>query len=267
MRRINLIALLVFLGILVWILTFDKEAIDRIQGGAMRMLSPFMKASTGTQELVDDMSGPRLSRAELAREHGKLKKEVSVLRAENQQLERLKAENEEFRRALRLQQTSLFDLISAPVISRDTSTWFSTLVIDKGYDQEIGPDSPVLTDAGLVGKTTRVYRNQSVVILLTDEKCQVAAKVEGSREQGICMGERGDTESTPYLKLKFLTREANLRPGARVYSSGLGGLFPSNILLGTVKDFTSGDVYGESTIEPAVDFGSLEHVFVISGIR
>ncbi|MFV1995322.1 MAG: rod shape-determining protein MreC, partial [Verrucomicrobiales bacterium] len=58
-----------------------------------------------------------------------------------------------------------------------------------------------------------------------------------------------------------------LKPGARVYSSGVGGLFPSNLLLGRVKDFTAGDVYGEATVEPAVDFSALEHVFVIVGMR
>ncbi len=271
MTRINLISLVIFAAILLWALTLDREAVDGVQGRVHSALTPFMRASTALQEKVEEIGEDRTTYADLQDEVRKLRAEVAELRIENQLLQKLREENEGFRKALKLQQTSLFDLVSSRIVSRLTSTWFSTLDIDKGYDQEVSPDSPVVTpvlsDVGLVGKTIRVSRDQTTVILLTDEKCQVAAKVEGSREQGICMGQRGATERTPYLKLKFLTKEANLRPGTRVYSSGVGELFPSNLLLGTVKEFTPGDVYGEATVEPAVDFSELEHVFVIVGMR
>lgn len=252
---------------LLWVLTLDRGTVDEMQERVNTVMTPFMKASTTLQETLQEAQGTHLTREQLEDEVLRLNGEVAELRTQNQLLQKLAEENEAFRKALKLQQTSLFDLVSSRIISRLTSTWFSTLEIDKGYDQEVSPDSPVVTpvmnDVGLVGKTIRVSRDVTTVILLTDEKCQVAAKVEGSREQGICMGQRGATERTPYLKLKFLTREANLKPGTRVYSSGVGDLFPQNLLLGTVKDFTPGDVDGEATVEPAVDFSALEHVFVI----
>lgn len=271
MTRLNIIALLLFAAALLWVLTLDRKAVESVQARSSTILTPFMKASTALQESIEKAQGTPLTREELEEEVERLTIEVAELKTKNQLLQKLAEENEQFRKALKLQQTSLFDLVSARIISRLTSTWFSTLDIDKGYDQEVSPDSPVVTpvmnDVGLVGKTIRVARDQTTVILLTDEKCQVAAKVEGSREQGICMGQRGATERTPYLKLKFLTKEANLRPGTRIYSSGVGELFPSNLLLGTVKEFTAGDVYGEATVEPAVDFSALEHVFVVVGMR
>ncbi len=271
MTRINLISLVIFAGVLLWVLTMDREAVNGVQGRAHSALGPFMKASTAVQKKIASAGEGRVTYADLEEEVRLLRAESAELRTRNQLLGKLAEENEAFRKALKLQQTSLFDLVSARITSRLTSTWFSTLDIDKGYDQEVSPDSPVVTpvmsDVGLVGKTIRVSRDQTTVILLTDEKCQVAAKVEGSREQGICMGQRGATERTPYLKLKFLTKEADLRPGTRVYSSGVGELFPSNLLLGTVKEFVPGDVYGEATVEPAVDFSALEHVFVVIGMR
>ncbi|MEM7147708.1 MAG: rod shape-determining protein MreC [Verrucomicrobiota bacterium] len=272
MKRINLIALFVFVGIVAWIFTFDNEATNKIQSGAMSLLSPFMKASGETKEIYKDIKAPNRSKEELAGENEQLKLANDQLRIENDRLQLLAKDNATFRMALNLQESSALELVSARIISRRTSTWFSTLVIDKGYNQDVSTDSPVITavmnesgrsDTGLVGKTTQVFADESVVILLTDEKCQVAAKIYGKTEQGICMGQRGATERTPYLKLRFLPKESQLEPGTPIVSSGVGGLFPIGLQIGYVKEFRRLDYDAEATIQPAVDFGSLEHVFVI----
>ncbi|MEM8954858.1 MAG: rod shape-determining protein MreC, partial [Verrucomicrobiota bacterium] len=217
---------------------------------------------------------PNRTREELAGENEALRIENDSLRIENDRLQLLARDNATFRMALNLQEISPLELVSAKIISRRTSTWFSTLVIDKGYNQDVSTDSPVITavlnesgrsDTGLVGKTTQVFADESVVILLTDEKCQVAARIYGKTEQGICMGQRGATERTPYLKLRFLPKELQLVPGpdTKVVSSGVGGLFPKNLQIGYVKEFKQLDYDAEALIQPAVDFGTLEHVFVI----
>ena len=96
---------------------------------------------------------------------------------------------------------------------------------------------PVLTDEGLVGNTTTVSANISVVLLLSDENCRVAASVEGTREQGIVTGERVAGNLTPMLDLKFLSKQADLKAGQKVYTSGVGGVFPSGLFVGTVQHF------------------------------
>jgi rod shape-determining protein MreC len=101
------------------------------------------------------------------------------------------------------------------------------------------------------------------VILLTDEMCRVSAKVEGTLEQGILAGERAALEVRPELHLRFLSRNANINAGASIYSSGEGGIFPPDLLLGRVKRFENREISGEAIVEPAVDFSSLDHVFVI----
>ncbi|MGC4017746.1 MAG: rod shape-determining protein MreC [Luteolibacter sp.] len=73
------------------------------------------------------------------------------------------------------------------------------------------------------------------MVLLTDEKCQVSAKVEGTPEVGILSGQRGQFEGTPLLRLRFLSKDATVKKGQRVFTTGRGGLFPTNILLGTVE--------------------------------
>jgi rod shape-determining protein MreC len=124
---------------------------------------------------------------------------------------------------------------------------------------------PVATDEGLIGKITTVSDSVSVVLLVSDENCRVAAKVEGSREQGIASGERVTTGLTPFLNLNFLSKQADLKPGQKVYTSGVGGVFPSGLLIGVVKIFRVRELDGQAKLTPAVDLSHLEDVFVVTG--
>jgi rod shape-determining protein MreC len=101
------------------------------------------------------------------------------------------------------------------------------------------------------------------VILLTDELCRVSARIEGTLEQGILSGERAALDIKPDLRLRFLSLNAVINAGASVYSTGEGGVFPKDLLLGRVKRFENKEITGEAIIEPAVDFSTIEHVFVI----
>jgi rod shape-determining protein MreC len=110
-----------------------------------------------------------------------------------------------------------------------------------------------------------VSETVSVVLLISDENCRVAAKVEGSREQGIVSGERVTTGLTPVLNLNFLSKQADLKPGQKVYTSGVGGVFPSGLLIGSVKTFRLRELDGQAQLTPAVDLSHLEDVFVVTG--
>ncbi len=70
---------------------------------------------------------------------------------------------------------------------------------------------------------------------------------------------------TPLLDLNFLTKQANLQPGQKVYTSGVGGVFPSGLFLGTVKSFKVRELDGQAKLAPAVDLSHLEDVFVVTG--
>jgi rod shape-determining protein MreC len=158
-------------------------------------------------------------------------------------------------------------LIAAEIIARDSSTWWRTITINRGKRDAIQTDMPVVTDLGLVGKTTTVSEGISVVLLVSDENCRLAASVEGSREQGIVSGERTTTGLTPLLNLNFLSKQADLKPGQKVYTSGVGGVFPSGLLVGVVKSYRVRELDGQAQLTPAVDLSHLEDVFVVTGRR
>ena len=104
---------------------------------------------------------------------------------------------------------------------------------------------------------------RSSVLLLTDEKCLVSARVEGSQEVGILSGQRGGFDGNPLLRLRFLSSNAAVHPGQRVLTTGRGGTFQANILLGTIHSIEKGALDSEALVLPAVNFETLDAVFVV----
>ncbi|MDQ6765456.1 MAG: rod shape-determining protein MreC, partial [Verrucomicrobiota bacterium] len=151
------------------------------------------------------------------------------------------------------------------IVTRDASTWWRTVTINRGKHDGIETDMPVVTEEGLVGKTTTVSDSISLVLLVSDENCRVASTVEGTREQGIVAGERVVGALTPLLDLNFLSKQANLQPGQKAYTSGVGGVFPSGLVIGAVKEFKVRELDAQARLTPAVDLAKLEDVFVITG--
>ena len=123
----------------------------------------------------------------------------------------------------------------------------------------------MLTEEGLVGKTTVVSDHSATVVLISDEACRVAATVEGTKEQGIVKGERASSGSSPSIGLNFLSKQANLKSGSNIYTSGAGGVFPSEAVISEVKQFESRTLDGHASVVPAVDLTTLEDVFVVVG--
>jgi rod shape-determining protein MreC len=155
--------------------------------------------------------------------------------------------------------------VAARVIRRNPTTWWQTVEIDAGSKRGIGTQLAVLSNEGLVGKIDRVDNSgeRASVLLLTDEKCQVSARVEGSPEVGILSGQRSGFDGDPILRLRFLSANAAVRPGQRVLTTGRGGIFQPNILLGTIHSVEKGALDSEALVRPSVNFADLGAVFVV----
>lgn len=263
MKKLNILALLIFIAGLVAVFTLDTATTRQIQARVMSLLSPFIHSSAAMEQAADQAIAPQVNPAELKRENDEQRVQLERLRIIQQKYNQIIEENAKLRQLIEFKQAAPFKMTAAKVIRRSSSTWWNSLIIDKGSLDGIGTDSPVITSVGLVGKTSTLAPHMTKVILLTDEMCRVSAKVEGTLEQGILAGERAALEVRPELHLRFLSLNANINAGAGVYSSGEGGVFPADLLLGRVKRFENREISGEAIVEPAVDFSTLDHVFVI----
>jgi len=265
MNRSSIIALAVVGAILAYFLSFGTDATRKVQAGFYKVISPFLSTGSGLKKQITSVSTGLKTLEELERDNAALKVDNRSLKATNQALRDVEHEVNRLRRALGYRERSVFRLVPAEVLTRDASTWWRTVTINRGKADGIEPDQPVVTDEGLVGKTATVGDNVSIVLLISDENCKVACTVEGTREQGIVSGERVTGSVSPMLDLNFLSKQANLQPGPKVYTSGVGGVFPSGLLVGVVQSFRVRELDGQARVTPAVDLSHLEDVFVVTG--
>lgn len=272
MSRLNIILLIVFVAALITITLSSPQTVARIQNGAMTVFSPFMRASNQLESGVETVGTESLSPAQLREMVDELERERNRLKLEVIQLDEIVRENNQLRRALQYVKKAPISLVAARVISRKPSTWYNTMIINKGKAHGIEVDNPVIVpvgeDAGLVGKVSEVVGdNSAIILLLTDEMCQVSAKLQNSQEQGILNGQRGALRTMPNLRLRYLSREAEVTPGRKVVSSGVGGLFPPDLVLGEVFSVEIGALDAEVTVNPSVNFEELIDIFVVLPVR
>jgi rod shape-determining protein MreC len=268
MTKLHFILLGVTILIAVILLSFSSERMRSWQGGYLRVSNPALQAGSALSDKVTKLQKGLKTLDQLEEENAALTAQNNQLRAANQLLGDLETENKSLRAALDYRERSAFKLLPAQIISRDASSWWNTAKVNRGFAQDVESAQPVLTAEGLVGRTTTVSKDLSIILLLTDENCQVAARVEGTNEQGILSGQRVAGNASPELVLNFLNRDANLQPGMKVFTAGVSGaVFPAGIPLGVIKEFRTRELDGQALIEPAADFSRLEDVFVVLGSK
>jgi rod shape-determining protein MreC len=266
-RRFVIPSVIVFVLATGFILVLSPHSMRRVQAVFLGLISPLLKSGSGVEKTYRGYREGLKNVEQLEEDNKRLLVANKEMSATNQILRGLDAENNRLRKALEYRERAAFKLTPARIIARDSSTWYSKIVIDRGTADGLKEDGDqaVLTEEGLVGKTTVVADHSAAVVLISDEACRVAATVEGTREQGIVKGERASTGTTPSIGLNFLSKQANLKTGANIYSSGVGGVFPSGVLIGQVKEFKMRELDGHASIVPAVDLSTLEDVFVVVG--
>jgi len=231
-------------------------------GAGLRVF--FLRLATPFQRIADLIPVVH-SHNQLAADNKKLRADNNTLRAQLAELQHQRAENQQLRALLQIKQAAPWRTVGARVIGRDASNWWKSIQIDRGTDDGVRPDQPVLSASGLIGKTIHVTAGESRVLLLLDPTCKVGALLETTREPGIVSGANAALTREPRLQMSFLDRKSNVKVGDAVYTSGLGGVFPRGILIGTVTeaDLDPQGLYQNVELKPAADFRRLEEVMVI----
>ncbi len=178
----------------------------------------------------------------------------------------LRKENEQLRNLLNFKESLTdYEIIPSSVIYRE-SAWEDTLIIDCGKKDGISPNMAVVTENGLIGKVEEVYQKSSLVRLLTDtmNPMKVAVSIVSNNQEYHGVLDGYDSSSHTFLVTSIQEVEG-LELGSTVVTNGLGNLFPSGIIVGTVSEVTT-DALGISLVvkvDSAVDFYQLGYVFVL----
>jgi rod shape-determining protein MreC len=154
--------------------------------------------------------------------------------------------------------------VAAKVIGRDPSPFLQYVLINRGSDDGLRRGMPVVTQQGLVGRVAAVTANAARVQLITDAGSNVNVKLEPSRAQAVLQG-----DVTGELSLDMIPQSAEVQIGDLVLTSGLGGNFPADILVGQVTSVRSRDtdLAQTASVQPSEDFSQLEILLVITNFR
>lgn len=193
-------------------------------------------------------------------ENRRLKSELTALILQQQKYEEILLENKRLKEILSLKKDRPDYVATAKVISRGYGRLLNTLVINKGANDGIKKDMPVVTAAGLVGKIDSVRNNFSEVLLLTDPNFSVAVRLQNSRREGIVSG-----TGHKYCLMKYIPPEESVEIRETVLTSGMDGIFPAGLPVGVVYniDKEGMEFFQNIQVLPFQDNAKIEEVVIL----
>jgi rod shape-determining protein MreC len=269
-RRRLLAAALLLLSVGLLTLYFreaDGGFVHRAQDRGLSVLAPLQ---TGTARAIQPLRDGWNWVGDLFHaksENARLKKEVEALQAGVANAQATQAENDQLRGLIQIRQqvASIYpkDLrfVTARVIARSTTAWYSTVTVDAGSRQGVKEYDAVVNGEGLVGRVTSVTTDASEVTLITDQSSFVDAAVLPEQARGLLAG-----SVTGDLSLQYVDKGAKVEQGQFVVTSGMkGSIFIPGIPIGTVESVAQQEVelYQSVSVRPFVDFHTLDLVMVV----
>lgn len=266
-QRIRWVTFAVLIGVTILLLVLDSSgSLDNAFNFFEDPLSSVMGwTTTRVDTLLETFAGPEDLQAAQA-EIEQLRMQVETLQRENEELREIEGEYQLMQDLFdRARESPQFRRLTASVIGYDTSPLFRSIILDKGTEDGVFVGMPVESARGLVGQVYRTTNHSAMVILITDNISSIPARLGDSRATGIVRG--GGLGGV--MAMDWLDLEAQIQIGEVVYTSGLGGRFPEDMVIGRVTDLErrEADLFQKAVIQPAVDFDSLEMVFVITDFR
>lgn len=261
------VALSLLLSLLVGLSSRRARASGRLSvldSAGMALLAPLATGVGSAWRAVTRYLWALTHLRALLRENQELRHELERERARNALLEECFRENRRLLALLRMRPRFEWRTIAARVVGRSVSNWSRTIVLDKGRADGIGPGDAVVAGGALIGRVVEAGGRFSRVLLITDRRSGVGAMVQRSRELGIVKGRGGSLCAMQYLR-----KDADVRKGDRVITSGVGSLFPADIPIGRVVGVMYDSERGTLTalVEPFADLTRAEEVLVVKAGR
>jgi rod shape-determining protein MreC len=290
-KNFYVIAGLVLAGLLLlFLLMLPTKAQMKMRKGTWEVVGPVIALLEKPVFFFRGMNSKLTTLDAAQAENTQLKEQVAQLTVTNQLLTDRATENARLREMIGFEQASPYELLPCRVVSREPSNWWDSVQVSVGYSvnddlikkygdkYSLGPDQPVVTPRGVVGKTGTVSQYVTDVILLVNENCNISATIEDpndptTHDQGIVQGQGNFDEVKPRVLINFLPKNSRVAPHQFVVTSGLGPYFPAGLRLGEIIDVpgltktykTGFGLYRQATIEPTADLNQLDELFIVLG--
>ncbi|MDN0064021.1 rod shape-determining protein MreC [Collinsella ihumii] len=260
--------MIVFCVLSVLLLTFyirEGEAgpIHAVRSGVVTATSPVRYVGSvvaspfnALGNIFSNLTASQETLSDLKQQNAELTGQVAQLAEAKETAERLEG-------LLGLQSTYNLQSTAARIIGGSSDAWSQTVTIDKGSLDGFEIGMPVCNAYGVIGQITEVALSSSTVLLINDETSGVSAMVQSSRAQGMLRGQADGS-----LRLEYVSTDYDVQVGDIVITSGLGGVFPKGLPLGTVSSVErrDNDVYYDIVVRTSASTENNEEVLVITAL-
>lgn len=264
-KRSGLLGIIITIIILILIVIFSNREANTtfFENIANKLVMPVQNGLTYLKNKVSGNSTFFTDINNLKEENEELKEKNSQLEQSLRELENIKAENETLKEYLGLtEKYGEYETVPGYVIDKDISNYSKTIVINIGKNDGIEENMTVIADEGLVGHVISVTDSTAKVRTIIDTSNSISCLMSTSNASIVC---KGTLDSNSELKAMYIPTDSNFVQGDSIETSGLGGIYPKGIHVGTVKKIISTQNITDryAMIETAVDFDKLNTVLVI----
>lgn len=236
------------------------ERMDLLQRFVVETVGPFVKSFGNLSGLIEDAVSEYVWLRHVREQNEDLQLRVATLERKVIEYQEAYIENLRLRRLLDFRSTIQGEAVASQVVVHDMTGWFQTLIVDKGFRDEIAPDMPVVNDEGVIGRILDVSDHHARVLLITDPGSSVDAIVQRNRVRGILSGKDANG-----CVLKYIRGNLDVQVGDLIITSGKDGLFPKGLRLGVVQGIFKDpvDLFQKIEVKPLVRLSALEELLII----
>lgn len=265
-KKAGIIGIIITILILVLIVIFSNSDnnLSFFENVASNLVMPIQNGMTYLKNKIGGNNTFFTDINNLKEENANLKKKNSELEQSLRELENIKTQNETLKEYLDLaEKYGEYKTIPGYVINKDISNYSKTIVINVGSKDGVGENMTVIGDQGLVGHVISVTDNTAKVQTIIDTASSVSCSMSTTKDAIVCKGTLDDKSS---LKAMYIPTDSNIIQGDSIETSGLGGIYPKGIHIGTVQKVTNTQNLTDryALIQTAVDFDKLDTVLVIT---
>ena len=228
--------------------------------GLIEIAAPVEKAITRPVFFVRDAWRAYVSLVDVEAENRVLRERVAELEDEKLQFREALVLSGQLERIAHMRREFEVPLLPSRVVGQDASQWSHALLLDRGRAADVRSGMPVMVEQGLVGLVSATTPHAARAMLILDRRSAVDAMVQRSRARGLVRG-----LGTDELEFVFMVRSDDVQVGDEVISSGVGGVYPKGLRIGTITAVRAerSELLHTAALRPVVDFGRLEQVFVM----
>ncbi len=265
-KKIGIIGISITIIILIVLVIFSNgdTGSSFLENAASNLVMPIQNGLTYLKNKISGNDTFFTDINYLKEENEQLKQKNSELEQSLRELENIKTQNETLKEYLNLtEKYGEYKTIPGYVINKDISNYSKTIIINIGSKDGVAEKMTVIGDQGLVGHVVSVTDSTAKVQTIIDTASSISCSMSTTKEAIVC---KGTLDNKSSLRAMYIPTDANIIQGDSIETSGLGGIYPKGIHIGTVKKITNTQNLTDryALVETAVDFDKLDAVLVIT---